>query len=87
MSSALVNYANRVLSVDQESSSFVPIVGLNKAPDMRVADAMMCAWRGCAKLHDAVDEDDMDVCAARSLSLPPPHANCRLLQPELGCTS
>ena len=29
MSSSLVNYASRVLGVDQESSSFVPIVGLN----------------------------------------------------------
>ena len=61
MSSSLVNYASRVLSVDQESTSFVPIVGLNKAADMPIFDAMMLAWRDCAKLHVAIDEDDIEV--------------------------
>ena len=61
MSSSLVKYASRVLSVDQESTSFVPIVGLNKAADMPIFDAMMLAWRDCAKLHVAIDEDDIEV--------------------------
>ncbi len=61
MSSHLINYASRVLSVDQESSSFVPVVGLNKAADMPIFDAMMLAWRECAKLHVAIDEDDIEV--------------------------
>ena len=43
MASPLVNYASRVLSVDQESNSFVAIVGLNKAADLKVSDAMMHA--------------------------------------------
>ncbi len=61
MSSTLVNYASRVLSVDQESNSFVPIVGLNKTPDMPIFEAVMFAWRGCAILRASVDEDDMEV--------------------------
>ena len=61
MASPLVNYASRVLSVDQESNSFVAIVGLNKAADMKVSDAMMHAWHGCPQLRAAVDEDDMEV--------------------------
>jgi hypothetical protein len=61
MSSTLVNYASRVLSVDQESNSFVPIVGLNKTPDLPIFEAVMFAWRGCAILRASVDEDDMEV--------------------------
>ncbi len=61
MASPLVNYASRVLSVDQESNSFVAIVGLNKAADMKISDAMMHAWNGCPQLRAAVDEDDMEV--------------------------
>ena len=61
MASPLVNYASRVLSVDQESNSFVAIVGLNKAAAMKVSDAMMHAWHGCPQLRAAVDEDDMEV--------------------------
>ena len=61
MASPLVNYASRVLSVDQESNSFVAIVGLNKAADLKVSDAMMHAWNGCPQLRAAVDEDDMEV--------------------------
>ncbi len=62
MSSSLVNYASRVLSVDQESTSFVPIIGLNRAADLSIFDAMILAWRGCANLHSAIDEDDIEVC-------------------------
>ena len=61
MASPLINYASRVLSVDQESNSFVAIVGLNKAADLKVSDAMMHAWNGCPQLRAAVDEDDMEV--------------------------
>ena len=68
---SLANYANRVLCVDQETSSFVPIVGLNKAPDMAILDAVMVAWRDCAKLHASVDEDDMEVLQSRHLPSPP----------------
>ena len=79
MASPLVNYASRVLSLDQESNSFVAIVGLNKAADMKVSDAMMHAWHGCPQLRAAVDEDDMEAIACgallhfRSLSSPDPH--------------
>ena len=79
MASPLINYASRVLSVDQESNSFVAIVGLNKAADMKVSDAMMHAWHGCPQLRAAVDEDDMEAIACgallhfRSLSSPDPH--------------
>ena len=72
MSSSLVNYASRVLSVDQESSSFVPIVGLNRAPDMPILDAMMLAWRDCAQLHAAIDEDDIEVPLRLKSPLAPP---------------
>jgi hypothetical protein len=89
MSSSLVNFASRVLSVDQESTSFVPIIGINKAADLSIIDAMMLAWRDCANLHSAIDEDDIEVCAAliaRALS-----ASCHVLRrpsPQaLGCTS
>ena len=61
MSSSLAHYASRVLSVDQESSSFSPIVGLSKAADMRIFDAMMFAWRGCPQLRSAIDENDMQL--------------------------
>jgi hypothetical protein len=61
MSSPLINFANRVLSVDQESTSFVPIVGLNKAADMPLLDSMMHAWRGCSTLRDSIEEGDMEV--------------------------
>ncbi len=60
-SPSLVNFASRVLAVDQESTSFVPIVGLSKAADMRVLDALLHARRGCSKLHDSIDQDDMEV--------------------------
>ncbi len=89
MSSSLVNYANRVLSVDQESTSFVPITGLNKAADLSIFDAMMLAWRGCANLHIAIDEDDIEVCAgliARALSAPR-HVLRRPSPQALGFTS
>jgi hypothetical protein len=66
MSTALVNFASRVLSVDQESNSFVPIVGLNKAADMPILEAIMFAWRGCAILRASLDEDDMEVLWALS---------------------
>ena len=94
MSSTLVNYASRVLSVDQESNSFVPIVGLNKTPDLPIFEAVMFAWRGCAILRASVDEDDMEVphCAHRPpLSAPSPRRACnargRSSQLVLGCTS
>ncbi len=95
MSSTLVNYASRVLSVDQESNSFVPIVGLNKSPDMPIFEAIMFAWRGCAILRAAVDEDDMEVphCAQRlPLFAPSPRrarnaARGRSSQLGRGCTS
>jgi hypothetical protein len=61
MSSSIVNFASRVLSVDQESTSFVPIVGLNKAPNMPILEAIMFAWLGCSTLRASMDEDDMEV--------------------------
>jgi len=94
MSSTLVNYASRVLSVDQESNSFVPIVGLNKTPDLPIFEAVMFAWRGCAILRASVDEDDMEVprCTQRlPLSAPSPrrprNARGRSSQLGRGCTS
>ena len=61
MASSILNYASRVLSVDQESNSFVPVIGLDKAANMSVAEAMMHAWNGCPQLRAAVNEDDMEV--------------------------
>ena len=94
MSSSLAHYASRVLSVDQESSSFSPIVGLGKAADMRIFDAMMFAWRGCAKLRSAIDENDMQVPprlrSMRRMSPPAalsPHARCSPSPPARSCTS
>jgi hypothetical protein len=72
MSSSLANYASRVMSVGQESSSFVPIVGLNRAPDMPILDAMMLAWHDCAQLHAAIDEDDIEVPLRLMSPLAPP---------------
>jgi hypothetical protein len=85
----LVNYARRVLSVDQDSASWKPIIGLGKAVVMSILEAMKRAWRGCSELRDAVDEDDIEVWAeliacAWSGSR---HVLCRSLQPALGCTS
>jgi hypothetical protein len=85
----LVNYARRVLSVDQESTSFVAISGLSKAVDMSILEAMKRAWRGCSELQGAVHEDDIEVWAellARAWSASR-HVFCRPLQTPLGCTS
>ena len=71
MSSSLLNYASRVLSVDLEQSSFVPIVGLDKAADMRAFDSMMFAWRSCPKLQLAISEDDMEVQRSPPGPIPP----------------
>ena len=60
-SPSVVNFASRVLGVDQESTSFVPIIGLSKAADLRVLDSLLHARRGCSKLRDSIDEDDMEV--------------------------
>ena len=60
-SPSVVNFASRVLGVDQESTSFVPIIGLSKAADMRVLDSLLHARRGCSKLNDSIDQDDMEV--------------------------
>ena len=68
-----------MLSIDQESNSFVPVIGLNKAADMTVSQAMMHAWNGCPQLRAAVDEDDMGAIASgallhfRNLTAPDPH--------------
>jgi hypothetical protein len=61
MSSALLNFASRVLSVDKELTSFAPIVGLDKADDMAVFDSMMLAWHSCDRLSRAISEQDMEV--------------------------
>ena len=61
MASSLNNFASRVLSVDQEQSSFAPIVGLDKARDMTISDSMKFAWTSCAKLRSAMSTDDIEV--------------------------
>ena len=61
MASSLNNFASRVLSVDQEQSSFAPIVGLDKARDMTISDSMKFAWTSCAKLRGAMSTDDIEV--------------------------
>jgi hypothetical protein len=69
MASSLLNYASRVLSVDLEQTSFVPITGLDKVADMPIFDGMMFAWRSCPKLHDSISEEDMEVrCTAPHFS-------------------
>ncbi len=79
MASSLANYASRVLSMDQESNSFVPIIGLNKTDNMKISESMMHAWNGCPQLRAAVDEDDMEAIVSgallhfRNLSSPDPH--------------
>ncbi len=66
-SPSVVNFASRVLAVDQESTSFVPIVGLSKAADMHVLDSLLHVRRSCPKLRDAIDENDMEVNAESKL--------------------
>jgi hypothetical protein len=90
MSSSLVNYASRVLSVDQESTSFVPIIGLNKAADMPLIDSIMHAWRGCSVLRDAIEEGDMEVPTGLRSRCPRccfPDAQLRSSLSERCCTS
>ncbi len=90
MSSFVQNFSRRVLSVDQEQSSFVPIIGLDKAPDLPVLECLMFAWRACAKLRGSISEDDLEVPLACT-SVPPVlflfDALARRLQPERACTS
>ena len=62
MASSFRNFASRVLSVDQEQSSFAPIVGLDKARNMTISDSMKLAWTSCAKLRGAMSADDIEVC-------------------------
>ena len=70
MSSFVQNFSRRVLSVDQEQSSFVPIIGLDKAPDLPVLECLMFAWRACAKLRGSISEDDLEVPLV-CISVPP----------------
>jgi hypothetical protein len=90
MSSFVQNFSRRVLSVDQEQSSFVPIVGLDKAPDLPVLECLMFAWRACGKLHGSISEDDLEVLLVCT-SVPPVFflfdASARQLQPARACTS
>lgn len=65
MASSLNNFASRVLSVDQEQSSFAPIVGLDKARDMTISDSMKFAWTSCAKLRGAMSTEDIEVLSKR----------------------
>lgn len=55
------NFCNRVLAVDREHSSFVPIVGLDKASDMTIDGALMHARRGCSKLQGSLSDSDIHV--------------------------
>jgi hypothetical protein len=55
------NFCNRVLAVDRELSSFVPIVGLDKASDMTIDAALMHARRGCSKLQGCLSDSDIHV--------------------------
>ncbi len=90
MSSFVLNFSRRVLSVDQEQSSFVPIVGLDKVPDLPVLECLMFAWRGSAKLLCSISQDDLEVPLACT-SVPPAffmfNALARRLQPARACTS
>ena len=61
MSSSLINLASRVLSVDQEQSSFAPIIGLDKARDTTIGDAVALAWASCPQLRAAMSADDVEV--------------------------
>ena len=67
------HFRNRVLSVDQDISSFVPIIGIDKAPDLHLYESLMHAWRSCPKLQVSLTEDDIEVRPpARCGSVPPP---------------
>jgi hypothetical protein len=63
------NFCNRVLAVDRELSSFVPIVGLDKASDMTIDAALMHARRGCSKLQGCLSDSDIHVRAHYLLPL------------------
>ena len=65
------HFRNRVLSVDQEISSFVPIIGIDKAPDLPLYESRMHAWRSCPKLQVSLTEDDIEV-QPPARSVPPP---------------
>ena len=65
------HFRNRVLSVDQEISSFVPIIGIDKAPDLPLYESLMHAWRSCPKLQVSLTEDDIEV-QPPARSVPPP---------------
>jgi hypothetical protein len=70
MASSFNNFASRVLSVDQEQSSYAPIVGLDKARDMTISDAMKFAWTSCAKLRGAMSTDDIEVLSKQTAHHP-----------------
>ena len=61
MSSSVINLASRVLSVDQEQSSFAPIIGLDKARDTTIGYALALAWVSCPQLRAAMSSDDVEV--------------------------
>jgi len=58
---SLQNFCNRVLAVDREQNSFVPIIGLDKAADMTIDDALLHALRGCSKLQSCLSDKDVQV--------------------------
>jgi hypothetical protein len=55
------HFRNRVLSVDQEISCFVPIIGMDKVPDLPLKESLMHAWRSCPKLQVSMTMDDIEV--------------------------
>ncbi len=90
MPSFVQNFSLRILSVDQEQPSFLPIAGLDKAPDLPVLECLMFAWRACAKLHGSISEDELEVLLVCT-SVPPvfflSDASARRLQLERACPS
>ena len=73
------HFRSRILSMDKEKSSFAPIIGVDKAPDVSIYDSLMHAWRSCPTLQSSLTENDMEVIATAarlhfmSLSGPDPH--------------
>jgi hypothetical protein len=58
---SLQKICNRVLAVDREQNSFVPIIGIDKAADMTIDDALRHALRGCSKLQSCLCDEDIQV--------------------------
>jgi hypothetical protein len=52
---------NRVVAVDGEQNSFVPIVDLGLSADVEIDAAIIIAWRGCSKLRSCMSYEDIYV--------------------------